>query len=159
MAQVIKTKYPNTEFQILGRMDGSYQSRIEKLVNDGIINYLGTTSDIRPYLKEVHCTVLPSYHEGMSNVNLESQANGRPVITTNVPGCKETIEDNITGYLVTPRNSEDLIQKIEKFILLSYNNKQDMGIAGRKYVESRFSRQIVIDKYLKEVELLNIKQY
>lgn len=155
MAQVIKSKYPCTEFHILGSIDNFYQSRIEELVKRNIINYLGKTNDIRPYLKEVHCTILPSYHEGMSNVNLESQANGRPVITTNVSGCKETIKDNISGYLVIPRSSDDLINKVEKFIMLSYESKVNMGIAGRLHVESEFNRNIVVNKYLKEIEQIN----
>lgn len=151
MARVIKDKYPSTEFQILGSIDGNYESNIKELVQKNIIKYLGTTKDVRPFLRDVHCTILPSYHEGMSNVNLESQANGRPVITTNVPGCRETIEDNITGYIVTPRSSIDLIDKVEKFLHLPADDKMEMGVLGRKNVENKFSRQIVVDKYLEEI--------
>lgn len=150
MAQKIKREHPNTEFQILGDIDDNYRSIIDKLVNENIIKYLGKTTDVRPYLKEVHCTILPSYHEGMSNVNLESQANGRPVITTNVPGCVETILDNVSGYLVEARNALDLIQKVETFIQLSHEEKKNMGVLGRKYVEENFSRKIVVNAYLEE---------
>ena len=72
MAKDIKEKCHNVEFQILGSVDGEYKDILNQLVKEGIINYLGTTTDVRPYLGKVHCTVLPSYHEGMSNVNLES---------------------------------------------------------------------------------------
>ena len=150
-AKAIKAKFPQTEFQILGWKEGPYQQQMEELVKGGVINYLGTTSDVRPYLTNVHCTIMPSYHEGMSNVNLESAANGRPVITTNVPGCQETIEDGKTGYLVQVRSSKSLIEGVEKFIALPYDDKVKMGKEARKFVERKFDRQIVVDAYLKAI--------
>lgn len=150
-AKTIKAEYPQTEFQILGWKEGPYQEQMEELVKVGVITYLGTTSDIRPYLTNVHCTVMPSYHEGMSNVNLESAANGRPIITTNVPGCRETVINKQTGYLVESRNSQSLINAVEKFILLPYNDKVCMGQKARKFVERNFDRQIVVDAYLKAI--------
>lgn len=154
-AETIKMKYPNTEFQILGAIEGDYQERLNKLVESGVINYLGTTSDVRPYLAQIHCTVLPSYHEGMSNVNLESAANGRPVITTNVAGCRETVDDGRTGYLVEVRSVKSLIDAVERFINLPYSQKVQMGIEARKKVEREFDRQIVVDAYLNEIIKLN----
>ena len=91
---------------------------------------------------------MPSYHEGMSNVNLESAANGRPVITTNVPGCKETVDDGITGFLIESKNSKSLIDAIERFINLPYSQKVLMGQEARKKVEKEFDRQIVVREYL-----------
>lgn len=155
MAETIKGKYPNTEFQILGWVEGDYKERLEDLVKRGVINYLGTTHDVRPFLGNVHCTILPSYHEGMSNVNLESDANGRPVITTNVPGCRETVDDSRTGYLVNPRDAKDLTNAVERFILLPYSQKKQMGVNARKKVEREFDRQIVVDAYLKEIRELH----
>ena len=148
MAQQIKEKYPNTEFQILGWCEGDYQQQLDELVKNGIVNYLGPTADVRPFLANVHCTVLPSYHEGMSNVNLESAANSRPVITTDVPGCQETVDDGVTGFLVQPRNADDLIEKVERFVLLPYEEKRAMGLAARKKVEREFDRNIVVKAYL-----------
>ena len=153
-AKAIKNKYPQTEFQVLGWAEGPYQQQMEELVKDGVINYLGTTSDIRPYLTNVHCTIMPSYHEGMSNVNLESAANGRPVITTNVPGCRETVDDGITGYLVETKNAEALIKGVERFLALSYNQKIVMGKMAREKVEREFDRNIVVKAYLKAIESL-----
>lgn len=150
-AKAIKAKYPQTEFQILGYVEGDYQKQLDELVKDGIINYLGSTSDIRPFLTGVHCTIMPSYHEGMSNVNLESAANGRPVITTDVPGCRETIEDGKTGYLVQVRSSKSLMEGVEKFIALPYREKLKMGQEARKFVARKFDRQIVVDAYLKAI--------
>lgn len=151
-ARTIKNKYPQTEFQVLGWTEGPYQQQLEELVKDGVIKYLGTTSDIRPYLTNVHCTIMPSYHEGMSNVNLESAANGRPVITTNVPGCKETVDDGETGYLVETKSADALIAGVERFLALPYNQKVAMGQNARKKVECEFDRQIVIDAYLKAID-------
>lgn len=150
-ASKIKAKYPNTEFQILGTCEGDYQKQLDELVSQDIINFLGRTSDVRPYLKEVHCTIMPSYHEGMSNVNLESAANGRPVITSNVPGCMETVDDGVTGVLCEPKSSESLVNAIEKFLSLSHEQKEAMGFAGRNKVEREFDRQIVVNRYLNEI--------
>jgi glycosyltransferase involved in cell wall biosynthesis len=151
-AKTIKAKYPQSEFQVLGWKEGPYQQQLEELVKDGVINYLGTTSDIRPYLTNVHCTIMPSYHEGMSNVNLESAANGRPVITTNVPGCRETVEDGKTGYLVDAKNSEALIKGVERFLDLPYKQKVAMGKMAREKVEREFDRNIVVKAYLNAIE-------
>lgn len=153
-AKCIKDKYPNTVFQVLGNVEGAYQSVLDKLTEQGIVEYLGVTSDVRPYLSKVECTILPSYHEGMSNVNLESAANGRPVITTNVPGCRETVDDGVTGFLVEPRNVDDLIRKVEEFINLPYSKKKNMGLEARRKVEKEFDRRIVVNAYLKEINSL-----
>lgn len=150
----IKERYPDTEFQILGSCEGDYQPKLNDLVSRGIIKFLGSTSDVRPYIGSVHCTVMPSYHEGMSNVNLESAANGRPVITTNVPGCKETVVDGVTGFLCESGSAESLISAIEKFLSLSHAEKVAMGVAGRQKVEREFDRQIVVDKYLFELRAI-----
>lgn len=153
-AKIIKRAYPNVEFQVLGRVEGNYQMTINDLESQGIVNYLGVTSDVRPFIEKVECTVMPSYHEGMSNVNLESAANGRPVITTNIPGCKETVDDGITGFLVKPRDVDSLVRKVETFINLPHDEKAKMGVAARKKVEREFDRNMVINAYLKEINAL-----
>ena len=150
-AKAIKAKYPQTEFQIVGNVEGDYQKQLDKLVSDGIVRFLGLQTDVRPFISAVECTIMPSYHEGMSNVNLESAANGRPVITTNVPGCKETIDDGKTGFLIEAKNSQSLINAIERFIALPYGQKALMGREGRKKVEKEFDRKIVVDAYLNEI--------
>ncbi len=150
-AKFIKEKYPATEFQILGDCEGDYKKQLDEMVGAGVINYLGTTTDVRPFIGAVHCTIMPSYHEGMSNVNLESAANGRPVITTDVPGCRETVDDELSGYLVQPHSTESLIDAVERFLSLSYTEKANMGKAGRMKVEKEFDRQMVVDAYLKEI--------
>ena len=153
-AKAIKAKYPKTEFQIVGNVEGDYQKQLDELVADGTVRFLGSQSDVRPFIGAVECTIMPSYHEGMSNVNLESAANGRPVITTNVPGCKETVDDGKTGYLVESKSTKSLIDAVERFIALPYNQKVLMGQEGRRKVEREFDRQIVVNAYLKELKAI-----
>lgn len=153
-AKAIRDKYPQTEFQVLGWKEGDYERQLSELTANGVINYLGTTSDVRPFLKDIHCTIMPSYHEGMSNVNLESAANGRPVLTTNVPGCRETVDDGVTGIIVNVKDTQSLIDGIEKFLDLTYEQKKQMGVEGRKKVEREFDRQIVVKAYLNAINNL-----
>lgn len=154
MAKVVKANYRNVEFRILGWCEGDYKQQLDELVREGVVSYLGSTSDVRPYLADVHCTIMPSYHEGMSNVNLESAANGRPVITTDVPGCRETVDDGVTGFLVKPRDAESLIDGVERFLAMPYEAKQRMGQMAREKVEREFDRKIVVKAYLEELEAL-----
>lgn len=156
-ARMVKAKYSNTEFHILGKIEGQFHDELEDLMKDGIVNYLGTTIDVRPYIGAVECTVMPSYHEGMSNVNLESAANCRPVITTNIPGCRETVDDERTGYYVKARDAKSLADAMERFVRLPYSQKMLMGEEARKKVEREFNRDIIINAYLKEIININNK--
>ena len=102
--------------------------------------------------RSIDCTVHPTYYpEGMSNVLLESLACGRPIITTDRPGCREIVEDGINGFVVKQRDQKDLIAKIEKFLSLSLEERRQLGLNGRKKVEEQFDRQIVINKYLESI--------
>lgn len=151
-AKVIRKKYPNTKFHICGYCEQSYEEQIRSLEQDGIIIYHGLVSDMRKVYKDIHCTVHPTYYpEGLSNVLLESAATGRPIITTNRSGCREVIEDGKNGYLVKERNSIDLIEKIEMFLSLSWEEMKQMGLNGRDKVKKEFDRRFVIQKYLEEL--------
>ena len=151
-ARTIKAKYHQVEFQVISDfVDEKYRAQINELEKNKIINYMGIRMDVRPYIGAVECTIMPSYHEGMSNVNLESAANGRPVITTNVPGCKETVDNDRTGYLVDAKNAQSLISAIERFIALPYDKKLVMGQEARKKMEKEFDRQIVVNAYLNNI--------
>lgn len=155
-AKDIKAKYPYAEFQVIAdAVDENYQARLDELVKKDIIQFLGKKMDVRPYIGAVECTIMPSYHEGMSNVNLESAANGRPVITTNVPGCRETVDDGRTGFLVEVKNAQSLIDAIERFIALPYSQKVKMGQEARKKMERDFDRQIVVKAYLSNIEQIS----
>lgn len=148
MVKHIKEQYPQTEFQVIGYVEGNYQKQLDELVSEGLIRYLGSQSDVRPYIGSVECTIMPSYHEGMSNVNLESAANGRPVITTNVPGCCETVDNGKTGFLVEVKSSKSLTDAVERFIALPYNQKVLMGREARNKMEREFDRNLVVKAYL-----------
>ena len=152
-AQVIKEKYPQTEFHILGRCEETkYQSTLDLLASKGTIIYHGLVKDVRPYLKDMHCTIHPSFYpEGMSNVLLESCATGRPVITTDKAGCKDIVEEGKNGFIVRQQDTNNLIEKIEQFIQLPHEEKEKMGHCARTKMEREFNREIVIQAYLKEI--------
>lgn len=154
-AEHIKSKYPELEFHILGSCEERYEERLKILQNNYIVIYHGTQLDVRPYIGRCHCTVHPSFYpEGMSNVLLESCATGRPIITTDRPGCGEIVEDGINGFVVKQRDANDLIDKIEMFIRLPYEKKREMGLAARRKVEREFDRNIVVKAYLDSINSL-----
>ncbi|SFW17129.1 galacturonosyltransferase [Prevotellaceae bacterium HUN156] len=149
----IKKQYPNTEFHIVGPCEDSYSEQLDALQKDGTVIYHGLQADVRPFIGAVHCTIHPSYYpEGMSNVLLESCAAGRPIITTNRPGCGEIVEDSRTGFLVNAKDVDNLVAVIERFIALPYQQKIQMGLNAREKMEREFDRQIVIDAYMKEIK-------
>ncbi len=148
----IKKQYTNTEFHIMGVCEGSYEMQLKDLQQKDIVIYHGPQQDVRPFIGNIHCTIHPSYYpEGMSNVLLESCAAGRPVITTNRPGCGEIVDDGRTGYLVKAKDVNDLITVIKRFIELPYPQKVQMGKNARKKIEKEFDRRIVVEAYLNEL--------
>lgn len=147
-AKKMKGKYPDTEFHICGFCEEEYLQKIKGFQEKGIIIYHGLVSNMEEIYKEISCIVLPSYHEGMSNVLLEAAATGRPGIASQIPGCMEIIEHEKTGYLCERKNKRQLCELIESFINLSYEEKVAMGVAARKKVEENFDRTIIVKKYL-----------
>lgn len=155
-AKIVKEKHPDFVFHVCGSMEPEYKGMLEEYTQKGIVHYHGMLKDIKSILKYVHCVVHPTYYpEGMSNVLLESCASARPIITTNRAGCREVIDDEINGFVVEQQNSEDLVEKIEKFIALPYEEKVKMGLSGRAKVEKDFDRNIVIKAYLEELKGIN----
>ncbi len=151
-AKIIREKYPNTVFHVCGFFEQEYKEIIDDLVSKNIIVYHGMVRDVKRVLKDIHCTVHPTYYpEGIANVLLESSACARPIITTDRSGCREVIDDGVNGYIVKMKDSADLTLKIEKFINLPYEEKVQMGLNGRKKVEDNFDRQIVVEKYIGEL--------
>ncbi|MBR6125089.1 glycosyltransferase family 4 protein [Candidatus Saccharibacteria bacterium] len=143
----------NVTFHICGFCEKEYRGELDELIAKGIVEYHGMVRDVREILKDIHCTIHPSFYpEGLSNVLLESCASARPIITTDRSGCKEVVDDGVNGFIVKQRDSADLIQKIEQFIALPHEEKVKMGLAGRAKVEREFNRQIVVDAYLNELE-------
>ena len=156
-AEYIRSKYPNAVFHVCGFCEDAYEDKLKELTGKGIINYHGMVRDIKSFLKGIHCTIHPTYYpEGISNVLLESSACARPIITTNRSGCREVIDDGVNGFIVKQQDSQDLMEKIEKFLKLSEEERKNMGLAGRVKVEKEFDRRIVVQKYLDEIaEIIN----
>lgn len=153
-AQIIKNIYPKTEFHFVGGKEENYDVKLNNLTKKGIIHYHGRQENVHYFIKNCHATINPSYHEGMSNVLLESASTGRPVLASNIPGCKETFDEGISGYGFEVRNVDSLVETIVKFIQLPYENKKQMGLAGRLKVEREFDRQIVVNSYMDEINKL-----
>jgi galacturonosyltransferase len=152
-ARISKAKYPNTPFRIFGQYDdNSYKDLIEEARKEGYIEYMGAQSDMLPFIKDCHAVIHPSYYEGMTNVVLEHSAVGRVCIASDIPGCKEGIEEGKTGYLFRKKDIDDLVNVVEKFVLLPYDKKKEMGKAARKKMEREFDRKIVTETYIKEIK-------
>jgi glycosyltransferase involved in cell wall biosynthesis len=161
-AKIIKEKYKNVEFQLLGHLDVASPTAISKeqmdiWVSDGIVNYLGTSDDVKVEIAKVDCMVLPSYYrEGTPRTLLESASMSKPIITTDNVGCRDVVDDGINGYLCEVRNSKDLADKMEMMINLSEDERKIMGQAGREKIVKEFDEKIVINKYLESIkEILN----
>ena len=156
-AEAIRKECPNTEFHILGGCEGDYEERLRRMTDEGIVVYHGAQSDVRPFLKEAACLIHPSFYpEGMSNVLLEACAAGRPVITTDRPGCGEIVDDGKTGFIVRQQDADDVIAKVRRFLSLSHGERKAMGLAARKKVEREFDREIVVKAYEEEIKSLSI---
>lgn len=150
-AFTIKKEYPNIEFRIIGELDVNNPASITSgvlsdWVNSGDIEYLGFKQDVRPFIEQSHCIVLPSYREGMPRVVMEAQAMGRAVITTDAPGCRHSIDPGNSGFLVNVKDKESLKDGIIKFINLSKEEIVEMGKNGRAFAEKEFDDKIVAQK-------------
>jgi len=154
-AKRIKKKYPNTEFNMIGFIEPTenhYEKELTDLQKQGIVYYRGSQKDVKPWVKRAHAIIHPStYGEGMSNVLLENASSGRFLITTDNPGCKETVINGKSGYIYHGGNVDELVESITKFLNLDNDTRKSMGIEGRKHVESNFSREIVVDAYKEKI--------
>lgn len=160
-AKKIKAKYPKTEFNMLGFIEPTekhYEAELKELGDQGIVYYRGSQKDIKPWIKRAHAIIHPStYGEGMSNVLLENASSARPIITTDNPGCQETVNDCVSGFIYRGGDVDALIQKIETLIRDMPNSaRMLMGLEGRKKVEQEFSREVVIKAYLNKMSELTM---
>lgn len=135
----------NCELDVLGGFEENYKEIIKKYEDEGWLHYHGFQADVRPFIEKCHCFVLPSWHEGMANTNLESAASGRPLITTNIHGCLEAVVENKSGFLVERKNTDDLYKKMKEFTELSYEERKAMGLASRKRMEDVFDKKVVVN--------------
>ncbi len=151
-AEVLADHYPKIYFDLIGDYeDKIYQSSVEELEKKEAVRYLGFQDNVHAFMKTHHAVIMPSYHEGMSNVLLEAAACGRPILATKVSGCRETYDDGESGIGFAARNREDLLRAIKEFLGLTYKEKQKMGIKGREKVEREFDRKQIVEIYLEEI--------
>ena len=151
-AKIMKKKYPNVSFKLLGAIGVDNPSAISKekmdeWIKEGHIEYMGVTSDVRPYLYNSACVVLPSYREGIPFSLLEGAAAGKPLIATKAVGCKEVVDDNVNGFLCEIKDARSLADCMEKIILMSVAERCAMGMNGRNKVKAEFGIDVVIQKY------------
>lgn len=156
-ARRLRSAGVNAEFQLLGALDAANPNSIpaEKIAewgSAGLLSYLGKTDDVRPYLANADCVVLPSYREGVPRALLEAAAMARPIIATDVTGCRDAVEDGINGFLCEVKNAASLAEKMQNMLSLAPARRVAMGLAGRRKVEAEFDEQLVIHKYVSAIE-------
>ena len=157
-ARIIKAKYPNTRFEIIGFIDQSnpkavLYEQIAQWQKEKVIRYLGETTDIRPYLNKASCLVFPSYYrEGISRILMEAASMETPSITSDNVGCRDLVDHGITGFIVEPKNVGSLVKSIEEFMKLSPEDKLVMGKLGRKKMIKHFEEKLIIGNYLQAIQ-------
>ncbi|MCI0752128.1 MAG: glycosyltransferase family 4 protein [Flammeovirgaceae bacterium] len=157
--RMLKEQGVKAKFQILGAIDedhkrGIPRKNIDQWVTEGLVDYLGTTNDVRPFIYQSDCVVLPSYREGTPRTLLEAASCSKPIIATNVPGCNQVIENHFNGLLCEMKNVEDLAQKMETMASMDDTMLKKLGANGRIKMEKQFDESIVINKYLAAINNL-----
>lgn len=150
--KLLKDKYPNVIFNVLGPLYVNNATAISKetldsWIQDNLIIYLGQTDVVEKVMGMADCVVLPSYREGMSKVLIEASSMGLPIVTTNVPGCRDVVINNETGFLCEVKDSKDLADKMEKVLLMSKAKRKEMGWEARKRALEVFDEKIIINHY------------
>ena len=140
------------EFELLGYCDEDYQDRLDACEKEGVIRQLGFDPQVHEYLTRASALVLPTWHEGMSNVLMEASATGRPVIATNISGCREIFEEGVTGFGCEAKSGESLTEALRKFLNLSREERARMGHRAREKMEREFDRNKVVVAYYKEIK-------
>lgn len=158
-AQVVRRSHADARFQLLGFLDVENPAAISReqmtrWVEAGWVEYLGQTSDVRPFIRQADCVVLPSYREGLPRTLIEASAMGRPVVATDVPGCREVVDDGVTGLLCAPRDASDLAVKLSAIASLDPDARTAMGLKGREKVAHTYDVRLVIATYLQTIRSL-----
>ena len=153
-ARRMKQNYGDgVEFHIVGSFEEAYKPLMDELAQAGVVKYHGYQSDMKPFYAMAGCVVLPSYHEGMSNVLLEAAASGRPLITSDIPGCREAVENGVSGYLCPAKDADALYEAMRRFVELPESRRGDLGRRGRERMEQRFSKTAVVTETIKHLEI------
>lgn len=151
VAEELKKEYPEVRFELVGYYEDDYKELIEQKQEAGIVHLTGYQKEMHPFYTKASAVMMPSYHEGMSNVVLEASATGRPVLASDIPGCREGFEEGVTGIGFAPRNKEALLLAVKKFMQLSYEERKEMGLSARHKMEREFDRNIVVNAYMEEI--------
>jgi glycosyltransferase involved in cell wall biosynthesis len=151
-ARMVKARRPRARFQLLGAVGSENRSAIDRpmvdaWVAEGLVEYLGTTADVRPEIAAASCVVLPSYREGAPRTLIEASAMARPLIATDVPGCRAVVDRDVSGFLCEVRSAESLALAMQRFLDLSPEAQQAMGAAGRAKMEREYDQALVVDAY------------
>ena len=153
-AKRMKQQYgEQVEFHMVGSFEEAYKPVMDQLEQAGVVKYHGYQSDMKPFYAMAGCVVLPSYHEGMSNVLLEAAASGRPLITSDIPGCREAVENGVSGYLCPAKDAAALYEAMRRFAALSVEQRSQMGCCGRERMEQQFSKTAVVAETIKQLEI------
>jgi len=152
-AKLVKEIFPDTKFYLVGSLDSNpnsiSQSELDGWISSGLVNYLGFVTSIEKVLAKCRYFVLPSYYpEGLPRSILEAMAIGRPIITTNMPGCKETVIDKKNGFLVPPKNIEKLVEKMIYLINADENLIKEMGMNSRDLVKNNYEMNLINDQII-----------
>ena len=145
----------DVEIHIVGSFEEAYKPTVEDLERAGVVEYHGFQTDVRPFYGAADCVVLPSYHEGMSNVLLEGAATGRALITSDIPGCREAVEDGVSGYLCPVRDADALYGAMERFMELLEARRAEMGHRGRERMERCFDKAMVVEETMKHLGIMH----
>lgn len=150
----IKEEYPAVRFTIVGNYEDNYKEIVEDMERRGLVTLAGYQLEIHPYYKDASAVLMPSYHEGMSNVILEASASGRPVLATNISGCMEGFEHEVTGIGFEPRSSEAMYNAVKQFVEMPWEKRMAMGRCARDKMEREFDRKKVVDAYMEEINII-----
>lgn len=154
VAKRMKQQYgEQVEFHMVGSFEEAYKPAMDQLEQAGVVKYHGYQSDMKLFYAMTSCVVLPSYHEGMSNVLLEAAASGRPLITSDIPGCREAVENGVSGYLCPARDAGALYETMRRFGVLPVEQRSQMGRCGRERMEQQFSKTAVVAETIKHLEI------
>jgi glycosyltransferase involved in cell wall biosynthesis len=156
-ARIVKRRHPEARFHLLGATGVANRGAIaaQELAAwqaDGLLTHLGTAADVRPHIAAASCVVLPSYREGAPRALMEASSMARPVIATDVPGCRSVVEDGVTGLLCAPRDAGSLAEACLRFLELPPASRKAMGAAGRKRMETLYDERVVVDAYLDAID-------
>ena len=151
-ARQIKSRHPMARFQLLGATGSENRTAIDAAtvqtwVTEGVVEYLGTTDDVRPAIAAASCVVLPSYREGAPRTLIEAAAMARPVVATDVPGCRAVVDRDVSGLLCEVRSADSLAAAIERFLTLPFEARRSMGKAGRAKMEREYDQALVVAAY------------